>query len=232
VAYKIRDGIFPAIKARVVITTGQCLEPQVKNLLECTFDARVADVYACNEAGDIAWQCFYGVGYHVNADNLIVEIVKEGRPVEPGEVGEVVITNLNRYALPIIRYKNGDLARFAAGPCRCGCKLPLLAEIVGRTGEDIFLPDGRIVPWHQLKGLMNHPQVRQYQLIQNIDGSLTIKYIQEKGTETKLLEGLILQRYRRLLGSSIEINVVQTDKIEVGPGGKSKLVVCNYRPGH
>lgn len=229
-AYKVRDGVFPSFRPGVILTTGQWLEPQVKRLLESTFDAKVADIYACNEAGDVAWQCLRGAGYHINADNVIVEIVKENKPAEPGEVGEVVITNLNRYAMPIIRYKNGDLARMATELCPCGCKLAMLAEIIGRTGEDILLPDGKVVPWNQLKSLMNHPQIRQFQILQDADGSLKIRYIAEKDADAARLEHLLLYRHKNLLGPSITIVMQRTNKIPPAPSGKTRLVISQYKP--
>lgn len=230
-AYKIRDKLFPPIEPVAVLTTGECLNPRTKTLLESTFGIKVTDIYSCNEAGDIAWQCQEARGYHINADNCIVEILSDGKPALQGQAGEVVITNLNRFSMPIIRYKNGDLARFEPGPCSCGCRLPLIVEIVGRTGEDIFLPDGKSIPWNQLKSLMNHPQIRQFQLIQNEDGNFTIKYVSETNTDISELEHLLLYRYSKLLGSSITIKTEKVEKIALAPNGKSKLVISNYEPG-
>ena len=227
-AYRIRDKLFPAFEPAAVLTTGECLEPRTRDLLESIFSTKVTDIYACNEAGDIAWQCHQTDGYHINADNCIVEILIDDKPAQQGEVGEVVITNLNRFSMPIIRYKNGDLARLKQAPCPCGCRLPLIAEIIGRTGEDIFLPSGKVMPWNQLKSLMNHPQIRQFQLIQNEDGSLTIRYIAETAGNTNRLEHLLLYRYSKLLGPSIAIKTEQVEKISPAPSGKSKLVISNY----
>ena len=132
--------------------------------------------------------------------------------------------------MPIIRYKNGDLARLTQESCPCGCKLPMIAEIIGRMGEDIFLPDGRMMPWNQLKSLMNHPQVRQFQLVQGRDGSLRVRYIAEKDADADQLEVLLLERYRNLLGPSMAIKTERTDIIAPAPSGKSKLVVSEYQP--
>jgi phenylacetate-CoA ligase len=231
-ASKIRDGVFPTFQPSVILTTGEVLEPEVRELLECTFKAMVADIYACNEAGDVAWQCRCARGYHTNADNVIVEIVRDDRPVEAGQIGEVVITNLNRYAMPIIRYKNGDLARLSAEPCPCGCSLPMIAEIVGRTGEDIFGPDGRTIPWNRLKGLMNHPQVRQFQLVQQADGSLTVRYVPENHADRQVIEmeTLLRTRFEDLLGPAVPIQMEKVDQIAPAPSGKIKLVISDYKP--
>lgn len=229
-AYRVRDGVFPHFEPKAVITTGQCLDPQTRELIESTFRAKVADVYACTEAGDVAWQCHVGAGYHVNADNVIVEIIKNGEPAAEGEVGEVVVTNLNRYAMPMIRFRNGDLARLSHDSCPCGCKLPMIAEIVGRTGEDILLPDGQTIPWNLLKSPMNHPHVRQFQIVQDGDGGLTVACVAEPDTDCGSMQTLLLRRFRELLGSSIAIEFKKVDRIHPDPSGKCKLVISNYSP--
>ena len=229
-AAKIKDGFFPSFKPSVVMTGGEILSPEVRELVESTFGVKITDIYACNEARDVAWQCRQAHGYHINADNVIMEIVKDNKPVPCGDVGEVVITDLNRYAMPIIRYKNGDLAKLTPKQCPCGCKLPMIAEILGRTGEDIFLPNGRTVPWNQLKSLMTHQHVRKFQLVQNYNGSFTIKYIPERNADTKQLDELLLYRFRNLIGNSIEIKIEKTTLIPPAASGKSKLVVSHYKP--
>ena len=229
-AYKIRDGILPPIKPVAVLTTGEYLSIDVRQLLEETFDTKVTDIYACNEAGDIAWQCRAAHNYHINADNCIVEILKDNKPVASGEIGEVVITNLNRFSMPIIRYKNGDLARFAPKLCPCGCRLPAISEIIGRTGEDMFLPSGKVIPWNQLKGLMNHPQIRQFQLVQNEDSSITVRYVAEKEADITHIENLLHHRFAALLENAVTLCFEGCYKIAPAPSGKSKLVISRYRP--
>jgi len=228
-AQKILDGVFPYFKPGAILTSGENLSPKVRDLLESTFRTKVTDIYGCSEAGEVAWQCHWGQGYHINADNCIVEIIKGNKPAKDGEVGEVAVTNLNRYAMPIIRYKNGDLARLSRETCPCGCKLPVIAEILGRTGEDMFLPTGKTIPWNQLKSLMTHQHVRQFQLVQNDNGSFTIKYVPERDADTEELDALLLYRYRNLIGNSIEIKIEKTTLIPPAASGKSKLVVSHYK---
>jgi len=228
-AQKVREGVFPFFRPSAILTGGESLSPKVRNLLESTFGTKVTDIYGCTEAGEIAWQCRLNHGYHINADNCIVEIVKDKQPVTDGEIGEVVITNLNRYSMPIIRYKNGDMASLSREVCSCGCKLPMIAEILGRTGEDMVLPTGKTIPWNQLKSLMTHQRIRQFQLVQNEDGSVTIRYVPADDADTKQLENLLLYRYRNLTGNSIEIKVEKAKLIPPSVSGKSKLVISHYK---
>jgi phenylacetate-CoA ligase len=228
-AQAVRDGDFPPLRPALVTTGGEMLLPAVRDLIETTFGVKVLDAYACNEARDIAWQCRQARGYHVNADNLVVEIIRAGRRAAAGQAGEVVVTDLNRYVMPILRYKNGDLARWAAGECPCGCRLPMLAEIVGRTGENVTLPDGRIVLWNQLKGLMNHPQIRQFRLVQEGNGDFTVRYVPENTADVEQLERLLRDRFRILMGDTIPLRLERTTFIAPEPTGKSKLVVSHYQ---
>jgi phenylacetate-CoA ligase len=229
-AYKVRNKVLPAFQPLAIVTTGEILSLELRDLLESTFTAKVFDIYSCNEAGDVAWQCRCGQGYHINADNCIVEILKDGKPAGPGEIGEVVITNLNRYSMPIIRYKNGDLARLATEPCPCGCMLPMLAEIIGRTGQDIICPDGKTIAWNQLKTPATHPQIRQFQLTQNEDGGLTFSYVPENGSDTEQLQSLLAGRYAKLLPPSVKMTFEKAASIPPDPSGKTRLVISNYRP--
>lgn len=229
-AYKVHDEVFPYFKPSAILTGGESLSPDVRELIESAFRTNVTDIYGSSEVGEIAWQCHLGLGYHINADSCIVEVVNNDEPVAYGETGEVVVTNLNRYAMPIIRYKNGDLAKLSSETCPCGCKLPMIAEIVGRTGEDMILPTGKIVPWNQLKSLMTHQKIRQFQLVQNEDASLTIRYVPENGADTEKLDSLFLRRYHDFLGNSMKIKIEKSTTIYPAVSGKSKLVISRYKP--
>ena len=128
--------------------------------------------------------------------------------------------------MPFIRYKNGDLARFSNEDCPCGCKLPVISEITGRTGEDIYLPDGRAIPWNQLKGFMNHSCIRQFQLIQNEDASLTVKFVPEDAGDIGNITDTLTSRFEALLADSVKFDFSIVKTIAPAPSGKSKLVIC------
>lgn len=229
-ADKMKDGIFPSFEPEIILTVGESLSTQTRSLLETTFNTKVKDIYACSEGGDIAYQCLHNSNYHINSDNVIIEILKNDKPVKNGESGEVVITNLNRFAMPILRYKNGDIACLGKDFCPCGCKLPVITEILGRTGQDILLPDGKKVSWNLLKSPMNHPGIRQFQVVQNEDGSLTVNYIPELSINNCDIENLLLHRYRALVGNTIKIEIKEISSIPHANSGKSILVKSYYKP--
>ena len=135
------------IHFRIIFTTGEVLTHHCRHLLESTFTSKVIDSYGCTEVGDIAWECpDTSSGYHINADSVITEFIKDGENVASGEEGEIVLTCLFNYAMPFIRYKIGDTGVPDDEKCTCGRTLPLLHAIEGRSDDFIVLPDGRKLP--------------------------------------------------------------------------------------
>ena len=90
----------------------------------------------------IAAECERHDGLHVTADNLYVELVANGQLCEPGERGEVLLTDLHNYGMPLIRYKVGDVGSWKGRDCACGRGLPLLNVVEGRTLDLISTPSG------------------------------------------------------------------------------------------
>ncbi len=227
-AENIHDQHLPSVSPGWITTGGEILLSQTRLFVETILGTQVSDIYACNETRDIAWQCCQGKGYHINADNVLVEIIKDNRPAKHGESGEVVLTDLNRYVMPIIRYKNGDWARFIDTSCSCGSKLPLIGEIAGRTGDNIVLPNGRILLWNDLKSQMTHPHIRQFQLVQNSEGQLDVKYIPEQRVDTRQIDALLHKRFQDLVYGDIAITISHVHMLVPHESGKYKLVESNY----
>ena len=72
-------------------------------------------------------------GYHVAIDSVIMEFLKDNKPVKPGGEGEIVVTVLNNFAMPFIRYNLHDMGSFSSKPCSCGRTFPLMTQIKGRV---------------------------------------------------------------------------------------------------
>ena len=135
---------FPSLTA--VTTTAEVLQDYQRQRIQAAFNCRVFDQYGCGEVNSIAADCELQRGLHVAAEHAMVEIVDEqGRPVRPGELGNVVVTNLDNYATPFIRYVNGDQAVALDGSCPCGRNLPMIGSIAGRTADLIVGLNGKQV---------------------------------------------------------------------------------------
>jgi phenylacetate-CoA ligase len=110
---------------RASFVTGEVLFPHQRELISQTLGAPVADGYGGRDSGFIAHECPQG-GMHILSDAVIVEIIgPDGKPVAPGESGEIVATDLYSHEAPFLRYATGDVAALSTQSCPCGRPLPL-----------------------------------------------------------------------------------------------------------
>lgn len=115
----------------------------------------------------VAFECVEQNGMHIWEDCYLVEIIdpETGEPVPDGEIGELVLTTLDREMMPLIRYRTRDLTRFLTGPCPCGRTHRRLDRIKGRS-DDMFIIKGvNIFPMQVEKILVQFPQLASNYLI-------------------------------------------------------------------
>lgn len=131
------DDAFRSLASCVegIQSSGDILDPAVRDGLEVVLDCVVLDHYGMTETcfgGGV--QCMARNGYHLRELDLFLEILDpvSGEPVPDGETGEIVLTTLNREAMPLIRYRTGDAASWLPGPCPCGSPLRRLSPPRGR----------------------------------------------------------------------------------------------------
>jgi phenylacetate-CoA ligase len=210
---------------RVAFVTSETLQPQWRQAIAGTFGCAVASEYGARDVGCIARECPRG-GLHITAEYLIVETLDDaGRPIPPGERGEIVITNLESAAFPYIRYRTGDIGALEERACSCGRGLPLLKEITGRSNECLTTPSGSLV----------HPSAFNY-AVRAARGVLAYKVIQETLHEVRVLivpgpdfdaaaSESISKRYRDLLGPGVAVSVERVADIPREASGKFKHVV-------
>ncbi len=209
----------PAAPPRAVLSSQQTLSPALRQAIEAGFGAPVQDRYGSRELGLVAQQCEAG-GYHVNAESYVVEIVRDGRPVAPGEVGDLVVTDLNNVSVPLIRYALGDRAVAATEPCPCGRALPLLQRIEGRAAAVIVGANGAVVPGSFFGDLFkdaNH-LLREFRVAQTVPGRLELRLVRAARFTEAALERL-LAVVRQHLGSDLAIDVQYADALAPGEGG-------------
>ena len=168
-------------------------------------------------------ECEAHRGHHVNAESYIVEIVRDGRPAAPGEVGEVLVTDLTNFSLPLIRYALGDLATATDQRCPCGRGLPLIGPIQGRMQAIIVGTNGCFLPGtffaHLLKDYGHI--LRQFQVVQERLGAIDFNVVQGPRFSERALNE-ILAVFRRHLGDDMVIEVHYVDHIALVRTGKHR----------
>jgi phenylacetate-CoA ligase len=215
-----------------VLCGAEPLLPGDREVIEQAFGPAVFDTYGNREVMLMATECEAHDGLHVQAENLVVELVVRdpntgaARPALPGELGEVVVTDLHNLAMPFIRYVIGDLARATDGaPCPCGRGLPRIASVEGRTADTLTDGDGRRVSGLALMNVFLDlaPVVRQYQVVQRRDRSLAVRIVPTSRFDGSARELLRLHCDHYLPGVPVTVDLV--DAIEPGAGGKRRFVV-------
>jgi len=145
VARRVAQGRLPPLPHPVVCGLyGEHIDAEARGAIETALGP-VREMYGSAEAGTIAWSCGRGPAWHVNADFVIVEFLEDGVPVPPGARGEVVVTNLHSWAMPVIRYGQGDIGWEEPSPCPCGRPGPLMRIVPGFRQGPFRLPSGRRV---------------------------------------------------------------------------------------
>jgi phenylacetate-CoA ligase len=217
-----------------VICAAEKLWPQDRALLVEAFGPSVFDTYGSRETMLLAAECEAHDGLHVQSENVVVEILvtENGatRAAEPGEIGEVVVTDLHNYAMPFIRYANGDLAvRGKRARCACGRSLPRIASVEGRVADT--LRDGRggkiggMIFMNAMVPLAG--AVREFQAVQHADDSVTLKVVPTRawGDDARAHVARMMRDYLGDLSVKLEL----VDEIPLGANGKRRTVVVEAR---
>ncbi|KYF89320.1 capsule biosynthesis protein CapK [Sorangium cellulosum] len=210
---------------RGVVTSAERLFAHQREAIERAFGAPVFDRYGCRELMLIAAECERHEGKHIHMEGVYVELLRDGRHALPGEPGEVVVTDLVCRSMPLIRYKNQDVAIAAGAPCACGRGLPMLASVEGRVLDLLVGPDGQLLAGELFPHLIkDQPTIARYQVYQDRRRAITVRLVPAKGFQPETAR-LIERTVRQHLGERAEICVQIVDRIPLTPGGKHRVTV-------
>jgi phenylacetate-CoA ligase len=199
--------------------------------LAALFGCGVYDEYSTEELTRVAAQCSRGT-YHLFEDVAFIETLDEAtsRPTPPGARGEVVGTYLHNYAMPFIRYRQGDLASIATRPCACGWRFRALAELGGRKLDQFVLPSGRVLTSGWLLDASYSflfdvgADIAAFTLIQETPSQVRIEIV-PGAAYTPLMTDAIARRFRELVGEPIDVRVDLLRELRRSKGGKHHPIV-------
>lgn len=178
----VRDAGLEVHSPRSIISAAGTLTPLMRQEIETVFRTKVFDSYGSREIQAMAFECEAHKGLHVSAPLVFCEILRaDGTAAQPGELGEIVLTPFFNYAMPLIRYRIGDMGVWAEESCSCGRSWPLLAEVSGRVTECFYRKDGGVVPpeyfIHLVGVVLNDGWIDKFQVIQNSHDMITVKLV-------------------------------------------------------
>jgi phenylacetate-CoA ligase len=219
-------------KPKAVMSSAQQLTESTRTKIESIFGTKVLDKYGSREFSGIAYQCLESNYHHIQDESYLVEILVDGRPAEPGETGEIVITDLNNYSMPLIRYRIGDMAMAVEQQmCKCGRNHKLIGEITGRTQALVLCVNGVWLPGtffaHFFKDF--DFAIKHYQVVQDNRDSFRILIVPNSQYNANV-EVQIVSQLQTYAGNSQIIDVELVSEIPLLKTGKRTPVVSKIAP--
>ncbi|MBE6771519.1 MAG: phenylacetate--CoA ligase family protein [Ruminococcaceae bacterium] len=201
-----------------------------RRFVESVINARVFSFYGMSERVIIASECKDSTEYHVQPMYGIVEIIDEDDNVitQPGVSGEIAGTGLLNYAMPLIRYKMGDISSWSEKEtCKCGSYKKRLTSVQGRKTKDVLIgKDNDVI---SLASLEVHSEIydymARYQFVQEHKGKVTVKAVAVNGnslTKEKLQK--ISEVFTKRTNGKIVFTAEETDKIAPKKNGKLSII--------
>jgi phenylacetate-CoA ligase len=212
---------------KVVCTTGEPLYPHQRKLIEEVFGVPAANEFGSRDIGFTAHETPHGQML-LMSESIILEVLDtQGNPVAPGEAGEAVITGLCSHAQPFIRYRTGDVLRYAQQPCKAGRGLHAIAEVMGRTTDFVVRCDGTIMHALAIIYVLRATEgIAEFKFIQHTVDDVEILVVPTPGW-TDEAAGRIRAGIGARLGGEVRIAVRLVDAIAPEASGKYRYVVSH-----
>ncbi len=211
---------------RVLCAAEALLEHQ-RAIIERVFACAAFNTYGCREFMLIASECEHRNGLHLTADHLKVEILQ---PTAMPGPGELVVTDLHNYGMPMLRYVNGDMATESQAECACGRGLPMLAKVDGRKLDALYTADGRIMPGeYVVYAFLNAKGVKRYQVVQKTLDALEVVIVRDDDFNESTIE-LVRGELRKVLGDGIALEFRFANEIPLTATGKLRVTISEIVP--
>jgi len=218
-------------KQNAIHTSAGTLFDYMREEIEKVFQCDVYNHYGSREVGPIASECKAHNGLHILMDHLIVETIDtDSNTCPPGEEGEILITTLNNYSMPLIRYKIDDKGILKEDEkCICGCNYSKIERILGRSGDNLITKRNEIISAEYLTLTFNYLDgVKQFQIIQKEFDHILIKIVKDENFNNQILS-IIEKKMIVLMGQDCRIQFEFPQSIQSTPTGKYRYTICEIK---
>ena len=215
------NGLKPRWGLKGIISSAEMLHPHYRDLAETVFSTKVYNRYGGREVGLIAMECAEG-RMHINCHDIYLEIDSPDPYTQPGDI---LITQLNNYAMPFIRYRIGDIGRLSDEACPCGNQLPILAELLGRSTATFRTRTGTLIhAGYFTQQFYNVIGVDQFQLIQESFRHCVLKVVVNTQW-TEAARRYMIQKIQGALGADVTVTVKFVKNIPFPVSGKREFTI-------
>jgi phenylacetate-CoA ligase len=216
-----KKGYFFRFKA--ITTTAEPLMPFHRKLFREVFGCETFDQYGCGEVGGVAYECNAHEGLHITEERVMLDLDSDN---------EIVLTDLDNLTFPLIRYRNGDQAILSDKFCSCGRKSKVLKEIIGRTSDNVYGPNGNSLHWgyfHHLlidSNIAVNKNLLKFQVIQKQINELDFLIMADELSDQE--KDLLMNSIKKVLGN-VKISIRNVDNIPSLDSGKFKAIVSQLK---
>ena len=206
-------------RIKAVSTTAEPLFPEYREVLTQAFQAQVYDQYGCGEIGSLAFECGAHQGLHVTEERVLLEITNEH---------EVLLTDLDNYVMPFIRYWNADEVELSPHKCSCGRQSQLISKVRGRISDYLHGINGKKVHWGYIFHLLWDSKMaldrnfKKFQLVQVSSSELKFRHVSDPLNAAD--KQLIIDTTKDKLGNMC-VTFIREEDIENSASGKYRWVV-------
>lgn len=219
-----RIGMNPISK---VVVTAEAVYDWQRRLFKDVFGAETYERYGSRETGTFASEGYDHAGMHIFEPGYHFEVIDtQGNPVPEGEMGELVLTDFYNHAMPMIRYRTGDLVKIDSSPCPCGCAWRRIVAIGGRTLDMIVRPDGSRISGLVIVALLQDARVEsRVQVVQTLPDSLTVRHLASDIIPFEARANL-KRELDQVFGVSVNISYQPVEELTYDKSGKYRYVIC------
>ena len=228
-------------KLRVGVLGAEPWSEEMRTRIEESSGIKAYDIFGTSElSGPLFTECTYQDGIHIWADQFLVEIIdpETSEPLPDGEQGELVITTLAKEALPLIRYKIGDLTVKTSEVCKCGRTHPRIMRVLGRVDDMLVIRGINVFPGQIESVLMNIPEVGEHFMIivdrvneldtMKVQIEMTDAAFSDKVNDIMSLEKKVASSLKSVLNLAVKVELVENGSLPRSMG-KSKKVIDNRK---
>jgi phenylacetate-CoA ligase len=226
----VRENKIDGLRPKAIVTSAEVLHEHERALIEEVFVCKIFNRYGCRETSVIASECNEHNGMHINAECIYLEIEKNSLGRYGKDEGEIIITDLLNYGMPLIRYKIEDVGSLSEEPCSCGRGLPLLKSLTGRSTEFILTPEGKYVSGAALTIFLvaKTPGLLQAQFIQESKDKTVMKVVKGPDFNEESMN-LLNDRVKEFLGSRMKVDYIPVQEIPRESSGKFRFSISNIK---
>ena len=215
-----------SLKLKFLMSNSELLTQYARAYIEDIFQCKVYDDYSCLEFSAVAFECRMQ-NLHVAADNVILEVLDEkGKRLPAGEPGRIVVTSLNNYSMPYIRYEIGDVGTLSGEECPCGRHFPVLKAILGRCDDFLVMPSGELMdPQTIVFQIETIPEVKEFRVTQEENKDLVISIVPQRAVNFQQIRDEISSKIKKVVNGSIHVDIIETPTLDRGATGKHRSIM-------